>query len=227
MSDSITTNKQEFCNSAIILNYLIQKKISNETGNRSLLEVLYQYPQVALAEYHYSYQTINQHIESEILDRFYKNYNTMVLQVNDFTNPAYLSGKQETISWLPLTADVTYQIPYNNNKILSVLFQEFLWFGGAHPSTEQFSFTYDLCSGRELTAKELLGVTEKEVKERIANGFEQEYKKNPEKYFPEEIKRLKTLNFTYDYYLTDQGVMVYFNPYAIGPYVSGILTLLL
>lgn len=224
MSDNITSINQTFCDSAIILNYMIQRKIANETGNRSLIEALYQYPQIALAEYHTSFQNINHSIESEILNRFNRNYNNMMFQINDFVNPAYLSGEQEAIPWLPLTADITYQIPYNKNKIISIVFQELLWFGGAHPSTEQFSHTYDLCSGRELTAKELLGLTEKEVKERIADDFEKQYEKNPEKFFPEEVRSLKTLNFTYDFYLTDQGVIVYFNPYVLGPYVSGILS---
>lgn len=222
MSDYIISTNQQACSSAIILNYLTEKKITDETGKRSLLESVYQYPQIAQDQYMTSFKQINQKIEKNILSRFYENYQNMVLQLKDFIDPILVNTPP--VSWLPLSATMNYQIPYNKNGILSIVFEEFLWFGGAHPSTEQFSYTYDLCSGKELAAKDILGITEKELKEQIADDFAKQYQKNPEKFFQQEVEQLKNLDFTYHYYVIDEGIVVYFNPYAIGPYVSGVLS---
>lgn len=217
---------QKLCNSSAIMKHAFKKSITNESGSFLLMECEYQYPQLAEDEMNASFQLINQDIQKEIIQRYTKNCDQMSYQVKDLLKLYQMETELKPPSWFPLEAKTNYSIPFNSNNIISIVFEEFLWFGGAHPNTEQFSMTYDLCSGKLLNANDLLGNSEKEVKELIASGFSKRYEETPEIFFPEEIRKLKDLNFSYRYYLTEEGIVFYFNPYEIGPYVSGVLNYL-
>lgn len=206
-----------------LLKHTRKKSVTNESSSLDLLECSYEYPQILTKKEDSPQAMVNQDIMKEMEQRYQSNCEEALVNalyiVDLFSKPDDLIGP----SWFPLTASVTYRIPWNQYGVLSIVFLEFRWYGGAHPMTEQFSMTYNVETGKRITAPEVLGETEEEVKRQIANGFMKQFEEDPSKFFPDAIKDLANLKFEYRYYLMGDNIVFYFNPYELGPYVSGIL----
>ena len=206
-----------------LLKHTRKKSVTNESSTLDLLECSCEYPQILTKKEDGPQAMINGDIKREMEQRYQNNCEDALVNalyiVDLFSKSDDITGP----SWFPLTASVTYRITLNQYGILSIVFLEFRWYGGAHPMTEQFSMTYNVETGKRITAAEVLGETEEEVKRLIANGFMKQYEEDPSKFFPDAVKDLGQLKFEYRYYLTDHNIVFYFNPYELGPYVSGIL----
>ena len=207
-----------------LLKHTRKKSVTNESSSLHLLECSYEYPQILTKKEDSPQAKINEDITNMMEERYQSNCEEAL--VNALYIVDLFSDHDDIIgpSWFPLTAEVTYQIPWNQYGLLSIVFLEFRWYGGAHPMTEQFSITYNVETGKRLTAPEILGESEEEVKKQIVEGFTKQYEQDPTKFFPEAIKELSQLKFEYRYYLSDGMINFYFNPYELGPYVSGILS---
>lgn len=210
-------------NGVTLLKHTRKKSVTNESSSLDLLECSYEYPQILTQKEDSPQAMVNKDIAREMEQRYQSNCEEALVNalyiVDIVSKPDDIIGP----SWFPLTANVTYRIPLNQYGILSIVFLEFRWYGGAHPMTEQFSMTYNVETGKRITASEVLGESDEEVKRQIANGFMRQYEEDPSKFFPDAIKELGQLKFEYRYYLMGDNIIFYFNPYEIGPYVSGIL----
>ena len=125
------------------------------------------------------------------------------------------SGRCET--------DFNYQVQYNRNGLLSVVLTDYQYAGGAHGSTVQSSYTFDLATGKELALTDLMnssgGYTayinkqiRSEIDRRVAAGNLYEF--DPGKF--------TDIGANPDYYLSDSGVVLYFQQYEYFPYAAGI-----
>ena len=124
-------------------------------------------------------------------------------------------------------AYVDYVVTLNQNCILSLYFDQYEYAGGAHGLTLRYSDTWDLnkCRRMELgdlfpqrsNYKEyLIQTINKQIADEIAKGngmFFEDYERLVR-------ENLKTNNF----YLSKEGVVIYFQQYDIAPYASGIPT---
>lgn len=112
-----------------------------------------------------------------------------------------------------------YRIKYNQNDLLSLVFLEYQFAGGAHGSTIQSGYTFDLNTGKQqsladqfLPNVDYISVISKEVKRQIeARGLTDALFEPFTKIRPDQ-----------GYYLTDQGLVVFFQQYEIMPYAAGI-----
>lgn len=112
-----------------------------------------------------------------------------------------------------------YRIKYNQNNLLSVVFLDYQYTGGAHGDTIQKSYTIDLQTGREYSIKDLFKADSNYgalfndlVKSEIAER---------ELY---ELTTFGGISVDQIYYLDNDGVTVYFEPYEYFPYAAGIQT---
>ncbi|GEM_PF-4782504 len=206
-----------------LLRHTRKKSVTNESNTLDLLECSYEYPQILTNKEDSPQAKVNVDITREMNQRYQSNCEEALVNalyiVDLFSKPDDITGP----SWFPLTASVTYRVTLNQYGILSIVFLEFRWYGGAHPMTEQFSLTYNVETGQQITAPEILGESEEEVKRQIANGFMKQFEEDPNKFFPDAVKDLANLKFEYRFYLKNDNIVFYFNPYELGPYVSGIL----
>jgi len=114
-----------------------------------------------------------------------------------------------------------YKIAYNQNGLLSVVFSEYQYAGGAHGSTTQSSYTFDLQTGEELKLNDLLNadkkytsyinaIIKKEIDKKVASGdlFE--------------LEKFKSIGKNPAFYLSDEGIVFYFQQYEYFPYAAGI-----
>lgn len=114
---------------------------------------------------------------------------------------------------------VDYQIKYNQNDILSLVLTNYEYAGGAHGSTVQTAYTYDIKTGLQLTLKDLFKSdgdyssiinicikTQLDERDLTSALFEP----------------FKGINENQNYFLSNKGLVVYFNQYEILPYAAGM-----
>ncbi|MDX9873172.1 MAG: DUF4163 domain-containing protein [Clostridia bacterium] len=116
-----------------------------------------------------------------------------------------------------------YRLKYNQDNLLSVVLLNYQYAGGAHGSTVQSSYTFDLKTGRALALKDLFkegadytalisGLIREEIDRRTAADLLMELEQGGFKAIKEEQ----------DYYLSARGPVIYFQQYEYFPYVAGI-----
>lgn len=120
-------------------------------------------------------------------------------------------------------------ITYNQNQLLSLYCDEYIFEGGAHGNTLRESQNWDLKIAQEILLPsfskgnpyyliDILKQINNQIAEQIENGVGN--------YFPEYCQLvLETFNLE-NYYLTPRGIIIFFQQYDIAPYSSGILTFL-
>lgn len=113
-----------------------------------------------------------------------------------------------------------YKIEYNKNNILSVPVIMYEFTGGAHGLTNIKSFNYDLLTGKQIQLKDLFKANSN-YKDAINKHISEEVEKNPSYYFAGE-DGFKGIREDQSFYITNEGIVIYFSLYDIAPYSSGI-----
>ncbi|MFA5450192.1 MAG: DUF3298 and DUF4163 domain-containing protein, partial [Clostridia bacterium] len=125
----------------------------------------------------------------------------------------------------PFEAMLIYQVTYNENGTLSMYRDRYEYTGGAHGNTVRRSDTFSLESGRQLPLGSFFprGVDYlKLIVENVLLQAENNMSETPGIYFddyPELI--IKYFNPS-SFYLTPDGIAIYYQQYEIAPYASGI-----
>lgn len=124
-------------------------------------------------------------------------------------------------------AYVNYIVTYNQNCILSLYFDQYEYAGGAHGLTVRYSDTWNLPKSKRMELSDffphrnnyreyIIQTIEKQIETELANGDSM--------YF-ENYAQLMNENFKpNNFYLTEEGLVIYFQQYDIAPYASGIPT---
>lgn len=129
------------------------------------------------------------------------------------------SNKDNTIKY-QYEAIYNYKIAYNKNNILSIPLTMYEFTGGAHGLTNIKSFNYDLVKEKELKLEDLFKANSN-YKEVINNHIKEEISKQPENYFQGQYG-FSSIKDNQDFYISDEGIVIYFSLYDIAPYSSGI-----
>lgn len=112
-----------------------------------------------------------------------------------------------------------YQIKYNQNDVISLVFQNYQYAGGAHGNTLQLAYTINLKTGEQYTLKELfkentdyISIFSDSVKTQLAERDLTSVLFEP----------FNKINENQSFYLSNNGVVVYYQQYEILPYSEGI-----
>ena len=116
-----------------------------------------------------------------------------------------------------------YRLKYNQNGLLSVVFLNYQYTGGAHGLTVQSSHTLDLKTGAEYKLGDLVKVdadyvsyisdiVRNAIDERVKEGILPDYS----------IASFEAIKEDQDFYLSNDAVVVYFQQYEYWPYAAGI-----
>jgi hypothetical protein len=108
----------------------------------------------------------------------------------------------------------------NVQEILSIKFNYYQYTGGAHGNPYSLSYNIDLETGAELELIDFLNRKNIALLE-IEKIIRSEIENYPDKYFQADYG-FQNLASDQHYYLEDNELVVYFQPYAIGPYSTGI-----
>lgn len=121
-----------------------------------------------------------------------------------------------------------YKITYNQNCAISLYFDQYQFTGGAHGQTTRTSDTWNLNDGKlyQLSnffsndyKKDIIDIIDLDISNKI---------KNDQGYFFDDYKKLVIQSFNINnFYLTKEGIIIYFQQYDIAPYSSGIIEFLI
>jgi len=123
------------------------------------------------------------------------------------------------------TDEVYYKVKYNKNGYISIFFIGYEYSMGAHGLPYFESHTFDLNTGKELVLKDIMKGSDTEIKKKIIAAFQKLIKKNPDEFFSDAEDTLNdTVNSKIkDFYLTKNGIVFYYGPYALAPYSGGLI----
>lgn len=115
----------------------------------------------------------------------------------------------------------TFDVTANGNCVLSLYSDTYEYTGGAHGNTERTSQTWHFPGGHRLSLASLFPVGTHYRAALIARIIAI-ISRNPEAYF-DDYKKLAAEKFNADsFYLTPEGLAIYYQQYDIAPYSSGI-----
>ncbi len=116
---------------------------------------------------------------------------------------------------------ISYSVPYNHDGILSILFSDYRYFGGAHGGDLRSSLTFDLKTGKQLSLEDLM-IKDSGYRELINSSIKKEIKNRVESGVLFELADFEDIGDDPAYYLTQDAVVFYFQEYEYFPYASGI-----
>lgn len=155
----------------------------------------------------------NLDIQNQINDKTKKESSDFASQVQ---KEAEDYGK--SLSGVKFIIKQDFNTTYNGRDLLSIPISRYYFAGGAHGITTLKALNIDKNTGKELGLKDLFkenfdfkAVIDKEILAQI--------EKNKGEYFSEYFKGI---NDNTEFFLTNDGVVIYYQLYEIAPYVKGI-----
>lgn len=197
-------------------------KHSFEYNNIVILTLIIRYPLINIPHNKLAENNINNMINVQIKE--YYNYVSRTLYYNAIKY--YNDSQTNNFPFHVNEAIMEYNVTYNKNCFLSLYKDKYEYTGGAHGSTLRSSDTWETCQGtyipmfyyfyRGINYMNLL------INE-ITKQAERNLNQNPGIYF-DDYKNLIIQNFDPNsYFLTPQGMTIYYQQYDIAPYSTGIV----
>ena len=129
----------------------------------------------------------------------------------------------------PYEVVTEYVITYNQNCFLSLYTDSYEYTGGAHGMTTRMSETWDLRKEQRTQLNEFFTVVNSKemIIQQILHQTQREVQNGTFPYF-EDYNSLVVENFNPEnFYLSLEGIALYYGLYEIAPYASGIRTFLI
>ena len=124
----------------------------------------------------------------------------------------------------------TYDVTYKSNSVVSLYTDEYMFLGGAHGNTKREAQNWNMQAGRFIELVSLYPNNPYYIIDILKNINSQIAKQNAsgENQYFDNYCQLVLENFNLDnFYITDKGIVIFFNQYEIAPYSSGIPTFLI
>lgn len=161
---------------------------------------------------------------------------TIVAAINTEMKKAaedYIAYAEKTVAEMDVDPNVVptpyeftlrYEVTYDQDGLLSFCTKAMEYTGGAHPNTIMTGKTFDTTLGKELALTDVLKGTKEEVNKQIIDGFTALIDKNAELYLSDAKENLAKEVDNAGFYLTKDGVVVYFQLYTLQAYAAGFST---
>lgn len=127
----------------------------------------------------------------------------------------------ESAAALPYMFEHSFDITYDSNDIISIRFADSTFTGGAHSDYRMSAVTYNLATGAQVEATELFGTDEQSVRASVKAEFERMLAEKPEGFFSDAESCIDEALDKMGWYLAEDGVHFFVNPYIIAPFARG------
>lgn len=117
--------------------------------------------------------------------------------------------------------DSEFEVTYDKNNILSIVNTIYYYTGGAHGMTIKKPYVFDTNTGKIAYLKNFFDKNE-DYRNIILGEIKKEISTHPEMYYDNIISSLNGIPIDQNFYLTNEGVVVFYDLYDIAPYVAGI-----
>ena len=145
--------------------------------------------------------------------------------VIEFLPYAVESSVQE--GFLPYMFERNFDVTYDRNNLISMYFVNSSFTGGAHPNYYMYAMTYNLETGKLLDVTDVLDSDEQSIRAEVRSEFEELIADNPESFFGDALECLDEALAELGWYLAEDGVHFFVNPYMIAPYASGVVEVII
>ena len=133
-------------------------------------------------------------------------------------------GLDTDIITVPYEFDLRYEVTYDQDGLISFCTKAIEYTGGAHPNTIMTGKTFDTTLGKELALTDVLKGTQEEINQQIIAAFTAQIDKNPDQYFGGAKDTLAKDVEQAGFYLSKDGVVIYFQLYTLQSYAAGFST---
>lgn len=138
-------------------------------------------------------------------------------------------AKKDHASNAGISASLSYEyimafdITYDQGNLVSMNVSKMSSTGGAHPSTEMSSAVYDLSTGKTLALTDILKGTQKEIDQKIIDGFNAMIDKDSAAYLKDAKDTVTKDISKVQFYLGSDAIHFYFQQDTIAPYAAGFV----
>lgn len=109
-----------------------------------------------------------------------------------------------------------------NERYISFTQQNYDYTGGAHGMPYWVPHTFDLETGNELKLSDIVANSEEEFKDIVTAQFTEMYNVDPGMYWDDSVQYVHDeTDLESAFYLTQNGLVIYYGPYDLAPYAAG------
>ena len=189
--------------------------------NVPVLSLSVHYPHIGLVNNKTAQARINNRIQSQVA-AFTKAVSTSLYRqaVSDYKN-----RQQNDFPFNAFEAVLNYTVTYNQNCYLSMYRDQYEFMGGAHGTTNRSSDTFSLRTGATLPLSSYFQPYQnyrRILLTQILRQADENMRQNPIYFDNYPILIMQNFNEE-SYYLTPDGIALYFQEYEIAPYSTGIV----
>lgn len=194
--------------------------------NHLILHYTIKYPKFVSGRFHTMADKLNLLYRTKAL--MYEKYKVMKLY-----QMAMAEYENSVVHGFPIhqyEAYVDYIVSYNQDCALSLYFDQYEYTGGAHGNTLRYSDTWDMQRSRRISLSDLFRETsdyKEYIIQNINSQIENEIMSGSAAYFDHYDVLVRNNFKDNNFYLTPEGVEIYYQQYDIAPYSSGIPTFLI
>ena len=130
--------------------------------------------------------------------------------------------RQEFPDLFPYAYDVSYEVKYNKNNVLSILIYDYMYTGGAHGLATVASYNFDMITGNQISLSSVAKSSSAYPKmERYARVDLLNQNAKMGMVFTEYLHEL-TIDNSRPFYFYDNGIVVKFYEYEVAAYAAGM-----
>lgn len=188
---------------------VLEEKLCYET---KLVSVDFGMPQIALVGH--------PELEAQLNDGWREQVAELVEYVTVSAQECADEFGEEVDHWFPFELAGDFKVGYLNDGFLSIPIRYYYFTGGAHGMSFQETTNVNLQTGRDFALPDLF-LPDYDYRQVIREEVIRQMEADPWVYFQESLIDLE-ITSEQPFYLTTQGVVVYFGLYEIAPYSSGI-----
>lgn len=131
----------------------------------------------------------------------------------------YAQSVADGLPWYAYACEHSFDITYDKNPVLCIKETDYSFYDGAHPNTNTDAYVYNLQTGALLSMSDVFVGTEEEVQKLLLAEFSEWCDMYA---LEDDVKAAIEENMNQAcFYLTEDGVVVYFDAYTVGPYALG------
>lgn len=123
--------------------------------------------------------------------------------------------------------EVSCEITSQDENYISFLQLGYDYQLGAHGMPYRYSYIFDVKTGKKVSASKILGISKKELNDKVRKLYLKKYDKNSEMFYEgrDGLKEaLGKIDFNQNkYYIKNGKIRFYVDPYAVAPYAAGFV----
>lgn len=194
---------------------------------KNILEKELFYNKEMVLKYYIEYPSIDRNTTENINFNYYNKNLALELQNRIETElykeaiETYKYNKENEYPIMVYEVYRNFEITFNANNIISLYADEYIFQGGAHGNTIRTSQTWNLVIGCMINLESFFNNKSYFVID-ILKQINNQIAQNPDIYFGNTCNLVLNTFNPKNFYLTSNGIAIYFQQYDIAPYSSGI-----